>query len=267
MFINTISSSKSDIIEECLLKYKRKYIERLPGYEKKNQETLNFGSFIHKIFELGYRTNSTKDLLKLAESEKSTYKIKASYADKIKICIENFIKFNSQLSETISTELSYEVDLDEKYEIKATGIIDRIVKGSNGGILIIDYKTSKREKKRHDLQTDKQLMGYAYAVHKIYGIPFNKIHCAHFYPITGNFASVQFNKIQIWNWKKGEIEKVWRVRKKKSEEFPPMRNMFCDYCEFQKLCPVFEDEKTVTCRLEEQKALKKRLDEEEKKGE
>ena len=256
MFINNISASRSDIIDQCLWKYNLKYNLKIPGFGSKNEESLNFGSFIHKIFELGYKDNDPKLLMKLAESERETYKIPFGMNDRIKVCIENFILWNGKLGETISTEGMFEVPLDAEHDIKYIGIIDRVVKGTDGGYLVIDYKTSKREKKTKDLLDDKQLMGYAYAIHTKYGVDYTKIWCAHYYPVTGNFYPVRFSKAQIWNWKKKEIDKVWRIRKKTKDEFPPQKNIFCDYCEFQPVCPHFSTQEQVCKRLEEQIQLR-----------
>jgi len=267
MFIDKISATKSDCIDQCLLRYAYKYIEYFPGFASKNEESLNFGSFIHKVFELGYLLKDTKSLMKIAEQERATYHIPFQYDDKIKICVENFIQLNSGLGETIATEGKFEVVLDVEAGIKHTGVIDRIVKGSDGGYLVIDYKSSKREKSKKDLLQDKQSMGYAYAVHKMHNIEFNKIWCGHYYPVSNHLVVVQFNKAQIFAWKKKEIDKVWRIRKKKRDEFPPMRNIFCDYCDMKPVCPLFNSEKEVCERLEEQRALaaeKKKLREQSK---
>ena len=230
---------------------------KIPGFGSSNEEALNFGSFIHKIFELGYKDNDAKLLMKLAESERGTYKVPFGMNDRLKMCIENFILWNSKMGETISTEGMFEVDLDEKNGIKFNGVIDRIVKGNKGGYLVIDYKTSKREKTKKELMDDKQLMGYAYAVHVKYGAEFKDIFCAHYYPVSGNFVTVSFSKVQIWNWKRKEIDKVWRIRKKKKDEFYPQKNIFCSNCEFQQACENFNSPEVVKCKIEEQLKLKK----------
>ena len=256
MFLNNISSSRSDVIDECLLKYKRKYVEKLPGYEKENEDALNFGSYIHRIFEMGYKLTHAKDLMRLAETEKGTYKVGSKHKDKTKICIENFIRWNSQLGETVGVELKYEVFLDEAADITAIGVIDRVIKGSKGGYLVIDYKTSKREKKKHELLQNGQMMGYAYAIHKLYNVPISQITVAHYYPVTGHFITVKFSKIQIHNWRKKMIDKVWRIRKKKADDFPPMRNMFCNWCDHQPSCDLFNSPEVVAKRLDEQKKIR-----------
>lgn len=265
MFINSISASKSDVIDQCLHKYKLKYILRLPGFGSKNEDALNFGSFVHKIFEVGYREDNLKSLMKIAESERATYKVPFHENDRLKKCLENFLVWNNGLGETVATEKMYELPLDEGNDIKFIGIIDRVIKGSDGGYLVIDYKTSKREKKKKDLMDNSQLLGYAWAIHKTYGVPFNKIWCAHYYPVSGNFVPVRFSAYQVSRWVKRQIEKVWRIRKKREDEFWAQENIFCPWCEFQQACPKFHDQDTVNCRIDDQKELKKRLDEEKKK--
>ena len=213
---------------------------------------MNFGSFIHKIFELGYKENDSKLLMKLAEQERGTYKIPFQMNDRIKKCVENFILWNSKLGETLATETAFEVPIDKEHDITFNGVIDRIIKGTDGGFLVIDYKTSKNEKKKKDLLEDKQMMGYAYAIHTLHNVDFSKIVCAHYYPLTGNFIPVRFTKFQIWQWKKKEIEKVWRIRKKTKDDFPPQQNIFCDWCEFKPVCEKFNSKEEVCKRLDEQ---------------
>jgi ATP-dependent helicase/DNAse subunit B len=256
MFINNISASKSDIIDQCLWKYNLKYILKIPGFGSKNEDSLNFGSFIHKVFELGYKDNDIKQLIKLAEQERSTYKVQFQMNDRITKCIENFVMWNQKLGETVSTEQMVTIPMDKENDINFVGVIDRVVKGTNGGYLVIDYKTSKKEKSKKDLLQDKQLMGYAFAINQMYGVDFPQIWCGHYYPLTNNFVTVQFSKLQIWHWKKKEIEKVWRIRKKKKDEFPAQENVFCDWCEFKPVCEKFCSKEEVKTRLEEQIRLK-----------
>tara|TARA_R110002126_G_scaffold84465_21_gene205281 strand:- start:2068 stop:2892 length:825 start_codon:yes stop_codon:yes gene_type:complete len=263
-FINNISNSRSDTIDQCLHKYNLKYNLRIPGFGNKNEDALNFGSYVHKIFEIGYKEKDSKSLMKIAEQERSTYKVPFHENDRLQRCVENFILWNNKLGETVSTEQLFKLPLDSKADIDFIGIIDRVVKGTEGGYLVIDYKTSKREKKKKDLMDDPQLMGYAWLIHETYGTPYEKIWCAHYYPVTGNFPNVRFSKFQIERWKKKQIEKVWRVRKKKGTDFHAQENIFCDWCEYKPACPRFNSEAVVHCRLEEQKVLAKKLREERK---
>lgn len=261
MFLNRISASKRDVIDLCLLKYRYKYIDKYPGFGAENQDSLSFGSFTHKVLELGYKLTRFDELLKLAHENRKQYDIPNEVEDKIKICLQNFLRWNSGLGETVSTEAPFEVFLDEKNDIKFNGVIDRIVKGSKGGYLVIDYKTSKREKTKSELLNDNQLLGYAFAVNELYKIPYNEIYCCHFYPVTGNFVVVKFSAFQVANWKKKMIDTVWRIRKKTltEENFPAQKNMFCNWCEMKPICIKFNTPEAVCKGLSEQQELKAKL--------
>ena len=115
------------------------------GDKPRNEDSLKFGSYIHKILEDGYQAKNLKDLQLLAEQHKKNYKIPFSYKERTNRCLSNFLNFNDKLGETVATELIYEVTLDKKNNIKQNGIIDRVIKGKNGGYLIIDYKTGKKQ--------------------------------------------------------------------------------------------------------------------------
>jgi RecB family exonuclease len=238
MFISTVSNSKLNSFQQCRLKYRYRYVDRLGGLTPLNQNALNFGSYIHKIFEDGVEATTREELNNIAEELKKTYSIK-SEEDRTRKCIDNFLRFNASLSETVSTEQRFEVELKE--DITLNGIIDRVIKGKEGGFLVVDYKTSKREKSKIDLFQDDQLKGYVFAVHKMYNVPLGKITAAHYYPLTDNFVSVKYSPNQIGAHLKKVVDEVWTIRKCKKTDLTPSRNEFCDWCEYKTLCPVFED--------------------------
>jgi len=238
MFINTISESKSKIFKECQLKYRYRYIDRFKEQDK-NTDALHFGSFIHKVFEDGFEATTLSALTVIAENTKKDYPFSESYNPKIKKCLENFLRFNATLSETVATEMVYEVVYDKDKDIKLNGIIDRIIKGKDGGYLVIDYKTSKRELSELDLYQDRQMQGYAYAVHKKLGVPLDQIVVAHYYPITNNFVTCKYSPNQIKHYLHEKVDQVWRIRKMKKDQFKAMQNQFCNWCGYKSLCPEF----------------------------
>ena len=75
MFISTVSNSKLNSFQQCRLKYRYRYVDRLIGPKPLNQNALNFGSYIHKIFEDGVGATTRDELNKLAEEIKETYKM------------------------------------------------------------------------------------------------------------------------------------------------------------------------------------------------
>ena len=255
MYCSTISQSKADVFNDCKLKYRYRYVERIKE-KSLNQDALNFGSYIHKIFEDGIKADSIEVLRELAERHKEEYSIKSKNKDKTEICLKNFIKLNNKLTKGGEAELRYEVPISE--EISVNGIIDRIVQGDKGGYLIIDYKTGKREKSRVALYNDQQLQGYCFAVHKIYNIPIEEITVAHYYPVTDNLVSLKYSAAQISNYVKNKTNEVWKIRKCKKTDLMPSENQFCNWCEYKTLCPIFTDPQLIPTRLEEAKQNNKK---------
>ena len=244
MFINTISNSKRDTFKQCKLKYRYRYVDRLPDYDISNTDALHFGSYIHQIFEDGVEASDLSGLQQLAEQNRDNYKFNKSYEPKIELCLKNFLRFNATLPEVGVSEQHFDLEVAEGITIN--GYIDRIIKGKEGGYLVIDYKTSKREKSKVELYQDPQLKGYVYAVHKLYDIPLNKITAGHYYPLTNTFVNVQYTANQIWAHIRAVVDDVWKIRKAKKVDLVPMRNQFCNWCSYKSLCPEF----TETCIIE-----------------
>ena len=151
MFINTISNSKRDTFKQCKLKYRYRYVDRLDEYDISNTDALHFGSYIHQIFEDGVSATDITELNQLAETHKDSYKFAEAYNKKIEPCLKNFLRLNATLPEVGIAELHFDLEISEG--ITLNGFIDRIIKGKDGGFLVIDYKTGKREKnKTHNLK-------------------------------------------------------------------------------------------------------------------
>lgn len=256
MFINTISESKSRTYKECQLKYRYRYVDRIKE-QAKNMDALQFGSYIHKVFEDGFETNDLGALTTIAEEVKKDYSFSESYNNKTQRCLENFLRFNASLEETVATEMVYEVVHDEKHDIKLNGIIDRVIKGKDGGYLVIDYKTSKRELSELDLYQDRQMQGYAYAVHKLLKVPLSDIVVAHYYPVTNKFVTVKYSPNQIRKYLKEKVDQVWKIRKSKKVDFKAMQNQFCNWCGYKSMCPLFNSGRVCEERLEALKQAKR----------
>jgi RecB family exonuclease len=214
-----------------------------------NTDPLHFGSYIHKILEDGVNATTMAELTTIAEAERKTYSFAKTYEPKIERCLKNFLRFNATLTETVSTEMVYEVTVDKEKEISLNGIIDRVVKGKDGGYLVIDYKTSKRELKSLDLYQDRQMMGYAYAISQLMNVSLKDITVAHYYPLTNNFVTCKYSSTQISVYLREKIEQVWKIRKMKTDDFVPMVNQFCNWCGYKKYCPKFNPAQVCEERL------------------
>ncbi len=262
MFINKISNSKFNVWKECRLKYKYKYVDYFPEPDGDNTKALHFGSYIHQVLEDGVEATTLEEMVRHSENVKGNYKIHKDYEGKDIKCFENFLKFNSQLGKSVGEELRYEVELADG--ILGNGIIDRVIAGEAGGLLVIDYKTSKREKTKVDLYQDPQLMGYVFALSKMMNVPVEKITAAHYYPLTNNFVTVKYSKGQIAGYVRKTVSEVWRIRKSKKEDLTPMRNQYCNWCQFKKACPQFASPDEVCKEVESLKLLKEEKDQKRK---
>jgi|TARA_Y100000034_G_C6888111_1_gene408070 putative RecB family exonuclease len=239
MFISTVSASKIKAYDSCKQQYKFRYIDKLRDSYNPNTNTdaLQFGSYVHRIFELGVSSTSEDELNEIAKAERENYKFPDAKLKILPKMITNFAKLNQKLTETVSAEQNFKMDVTESYSIN--GYIDRIVKGKTGGYLIIDYKTSKRKTPKRDLFSDPQMILYAYAVHKLYNVAISDISVAHYYPHLDELVTVKFTDIHIKLFLKTLTDKIWEIRKKKKNDFYPCLNQFCDWCNYKELCPEF----------------------------
>ena len=249
MFINNLSPSKSATFKECRLKYKYKYINKLEESQD-NTDAMQFGSFIHKVFELGVSEASLSGLEIIAKNVRDKYKFSKAFENKTGICLSNFFEFNKNIKNTISTEMVYKVLVNEKDDISFNGVIDRIIAGEDKKLLILDYKTGKNQKTKKDLYFDPQMMEYTFIAHELYKVPYKDIVVGHYYPVTNTLVTITYTEPQILQYVKKEIGVVWTIRKLTSGEFFPNRNQFCNWCGFKGICPEFTDPNKVNLLLE-----------------
>ena len=255
MFISKVSPSKLKTYVECRQRYKFRFIDHLKDLYNPNSNTnaLQFGSYVHKILEDGVEAKSVDELRRLAEELRSNYKFsdkkKEAQLDTILI---NFFKFNAQLEENVSTELPFEIKMTDDFAIN--GIIDRVIKGKTGKYLVIDYKTSKQAASKRSLFKDPQMLMYAYAIHKLYNVPFSSITVSHYYPHLDKLVAISYGPTQVNAFLRTLKDKIWEIRKRKAQDFRPVLNQFCDWCSFKNLCPEFGGTSKM---LEEAKANEK----------
>lgn len=239
MFINKVSPSKIKAYIECKKKYKFRYIDKLYGMYNKNSNTdaLQFGSFIHKVFEDGVDAKTFEELERVAGELRSNYKFPTKKDSEVPNILKNFLRMNLKIEESVSTEQVFSVKLGDDFEIN--GIIDRIVKGKTGKYLVIDYKTSRVPATPTDLYKDPQMLMYTYAVSVMYGVKIEDIAVAHYYPHLDKLVSVSYKNLQIVQFLKTLKAKIWEIRKKKAEDFPAQQNQWCNWCQYKGLCPEF----------------------------
>ena len=256
VYLETLSASKITAYEQCPFKFAKKYVDKLPPIFNPNssQNAMQFGSYIHRIFERGTELVTEEALKAIAAEERDNYKFEGYPADTILKCINNFIEFNKKLEgTTIGVEFEWEAEFSDG--MKAVGIIDRVVQAPNGNLLLIDYKTSKRPKTSTDLNKDFQAQLYVMVASKLWNKPINNIMFIHYYPIQDKIVPIKFFDFSIQSFKKKTIKQVWEIRKAKKEDLKPKMNEWCGSCEYKGVCPLWASAEEIQRNLEKNEAL------------
>lgn len=250
------SYSKMSLYNECPLKYKFKYVDKLP---EKPKYFFAFGQAIHESLEYfhTYSPRPSKEALiekfKLIWSEKDYIQkgyesIEKHEADFLKAC-DLLSKYHDKHGHEMDTPFL----LEYKTEVEVDGlnviiVADRIEYLGNGLIKIIDYKTGKPAGR-----TPEQLYMYQKIcelddklVEKVFvktgkKIDHIKIDSLMYYYIEGlkenNYTRASIKDIEVF-WEKALLT----AENIKSENFEPKPSeRACSFCDFKELCPVYKE--------------------------
>jgi len=249
------SNSKLSCFEQCSLRYKYEYIDKL---EKPTEETVEqfLGSRVHDALEKLYKDlkfqkpDSLEELLEFYNSEwkkgwsSSIILVRKEYSE------ENYRKMGEQYltnyfrhyhpfnqSVTLATEHKLSLNLDPEGKYRITGKIDRLSCAEDGTYEIHDYKTSFAMTPHSYLETDRQLPLYAIAVKHHY-------HDARHVKLIWHFLSADKEIVltktdeQLDSLKKEIMQLIDEIESRKdAQDFPPRKSELCDWCQFRTICP------------------------------
>ena len=221
------SFSKINTYEQCALKFKFLYIDKLGTYVP--NLAMERGSYIHTLLE-----NDTK-------SKPTSFKFKIATPEQQSECIDIFIKFKqSELGQRyLEVPAQAEVEFGMKFvdgvltpcsyydkEALFRGKIDHsILEGET--IHLIDWKTGKVS----GFPAPLQLVMYAVWAFAMYP-NVNFIRTAFVYVEHENQEKVyEFRREHLDALKKKVIEKI--VNMEKEEKFRKSESRLCDYCDFR----------------------------------
>jgi len=243
------SHSKLETFEQCKLKFKYRYIDKIIPEIAKSIEA-HLGSIVHETLEWLY-TKIMKGEIPTIDNVISFYSEKwiENYSPEMSIVnktltqkdyfnrgvefLVNYYMKNHPFKEnTIATEKKIELTLDE--DKKLIGFIDRLVNNlEREEIEIHDYKTSNSMWSREKLETNRQLALYSLAIKESFGK--DKKVCmvwhflAHDMKVCLRKTDQELEKLkeEVINLTK-EIEKT--------KEFPPTISKLCNWCEYRNIC-------------------------------
>lgn len=242
------SHSRLSCFEQCALKYKFRYLDRIETEEMQSVEAF-MGTLVHATLEKLYRDVqfqkpvSLEELLSFYDAEwkkgwNASIVINKEYEE------ENYRKMGEKYlsdyykkhfpfdqSRTIALEKRVTIDLNG---IKMQGIIDRLAYTDNGVYEVHDYKTSLSLPTQGDFGNDRQLALYSIAVRNDYPDA-KEVRLVWHYLAFAKDVTVIKTVEELEKLKRETSELIRKIQF--SKEYPARVSKLCDWCEFMPICP------------------------------
>ncbi len=245
------SHSRLSCFEQCPLKFKFKYIDRLETEAEESIEAF-LGKRVHETLEKLYRDlkfqkqNTLEELLEFFNSQwdknwndniiivRSDYSPENHRKMGIKFITDYYNRykpFNDSIVLDLEKHIVIDLNGDGKYKLQ--GYIDRLSM-KDDIIEIHDYKTNAHLPIKDYIEQDRQLALYNLAVKNMY--PFAKeVHLIwHFLAFDKEIRIVKTDK-ELEHLKKETIKLIDKIKNEK--EFAARESSLCSWCEFAQYCP------------------------------
>lgn len=255
------SHSKLSTFEQCKLKYKFKYIDRIVPEVEKSIEA-HLGSTVHTALEWLYkqvrqdRVPSLDDLIMFyAETWQRNYSpdmviVRESLTDKdylekgMKFLIDYYQRNKPFEDNTIELEQKITIDLGEieipdegAEKVKVIGYIDRLVHDlQTGNLEIHDYKTANSQPRADHGEQDRQLALYSIAIKERFGHDKDVKLIWHFLAHNRKIISKRTNE-QLAQLRAETLALIKKIES--TTEFTPNKSVLCDWCEYKSICPAW----------------------------
>jgi len=248
------SHSKLAAFEQCPLKFKFRYIDKI---EPEIRETIEgfLGNRVHETLEWIYNNAMDRDLelddviefyakswnrdfSKDIEIVKQEYDAEYYFNKGIRFLVDYFLKHKPFRDNTIETEKKIQFNLDPKGRYQILGFIDRLVHHKDSNIFEIhDYKTSSSLKSQEELDKDRQLALYSLAIYDLFD-DVEDVHLVwHFLDFNQQLSSKR-TPVQLETLKQEIIELIEKIET--SKDFPANPGCLCNWCEFKNQCSSVE---------------------------
>lgn len=246
------SNSKLSTFEQCPLRYKYQYIDRVEVEEFDTVEAF-MGSRVHEALEKLYKDlklqkqNSLEDLLKYyngqwAKNWSGEIKIvKKDYAEENyrqagEKCITDYYSRYAPFKERVlGIETSDYVNLDPEGEFKWSVRMDRLDDCGNGRYEIHDYKTAGSLPKQDKMDEDRQLALYSLWVKQNFRDARSVELVWHYLAFDKELRSARTAE-QLEDLRAETLKAVKEVISAK--EYPAVVSNICEgWCEYRSICP------------------------------
>jgi putative RecB family exonuclease len=247
------SHSRLSTFEQCPLKYKLRYIDKIiPEIEKTIE--IHLGSVVHDTLEWIYNAVIQDNKSPNIDEIITYYSIKwqdefseeilivkkeldaKDYFQKgVEFLLNYYQKYYPFKDGTIECEKKIEVELDEN--IKIQGFIDRLVHNiETGEYEIHDYKTANTLPTQEKMDQDRQLALYSIAIKELYGQDKEVSLIWHYLAHNQKICSRRTNE-QLEQLKQETKDLIKEIES--SLEFPHKKSILCGWCEYKEICPAW----------------------------
>lgn len=249
--MTTYSHSKLETFEQCRLKFKYRYIDKITPEIPMSIEA-HLGKRVHEALEWLYIKIMEKKIPSITEmidfySERwiedfspnmlivrKEMKAEDYFNRGVEFLVNYYLKHQPFRDNTIATEQKIEMNLDNKGEIKLIGYIDRLVHNiEKNEIEIHDYKTSASILSKDKIENSRQLALYSLAVKEIFGKEKNVSMVWHFLAHDMKVSLSRTNE-QLEQLRRNVLELIKDIEQTKA--FPPSISRLCDWCEYRNIC-------------------------------
>ncbi|MGH9404998.1 MAG: RecB family exonuclease [Terriglobia bacterium] len=249
------SHSQLSTFEQCPLKYKLKYIDKVHKPDETGVEAFT-GSLVHETLQKLYddlkyeKLNSVDDLVSFYDGRwRATWtpgvKIvrdgmtQENYRDYGARCIRNYYQRNRPFNQgtTLATELRLSFALDAEGLYRFQGYIDRLARTSDGTYQIHDYKTSNTLPEQAHADRDRQLPLYQIGLQERWH-DVEKVDLVWHYVGLDSMLASRRSPEQIDELRQKMIELIRRIES--ATDFPPVKTALCDWCEYRCECPLWK---------------------------
>ncbi|MEE9247859.1 MAG: PD-(D/E)XK nuclease family protein [Dehalococcoidia bacterium] len=237
--VRPLSYSQISAYQTCSLFYKFQYIDKLP---RKAKPYFSFGNTMHRCAQYFFRKDrkAPPDLNDFLDYYERSW-VSAGYATREKEeadralgrkILTTFWELNSRdYRPALATEQWFTIDVGG---VPFRGYIDKIDISPGGGLIILDYKSGKREISRADVEESLQLSMYQLGARGIWLLPVEKLSLYHLR--TNSVVEVNARDEDTLDEAR---ETVLAVADGISKgEFEPRLNFTCP-CDYSQLCPLF----------------------------
>lgn len=250
------SHSRLSTFEQCALRYKFRYIDKIvPEIEKTIEAHL--GSVVHKTLEWLYsevkekRVPSIDEVIVyysqnwMAEYSKDFIENRGMdekhYFNKgVQYLIDYYNRYKPFDDNTLEVEKEIFIDLDENGEYKIRGFIDRLAYNlETKEYEIYDYKTSNTMPKVDKIENDRQLALYSIAVKEMFSDA-REVKLIWHYLFFNKRIESRRTQEQLEQLKKETLELIKTIEA--TTEFSPRKSYLCNWCPYKPICPAWTSE-------------------------